>query len=69
MDEALQKFTDFWAGIAPEQMPDVGPWAPVVVVAVIGLLYCFVGYRLFKFTLTLTGFLLGGGALAFFCQR
>jgi hypothetical protein len=64
MDDALQKFTDFWAGIAPKQMPDVGPWAPVVVVAVIGLLYCFVGYRLFKFTLTLTGFLLGGGALA-----
>lgn len=64
MEKAAEHITKLWADYAPEQLPEVGPWAPVIVACVVGLLYCFVGYRLFRFTLTLTGFLLGGGALA-----
>ncbi len=43
-----------------EELTATQTQAALVVVACIGLLYCFAGYRVFRFILALTGFLLAG---------
>ncbi|MCF6285889.1 MAG: TMEM198/TM7SF3 family protein, partial [Candidatus Hydrogenedentes bacterium] len=50
------------------RLEDVPPEHATLVLAgfaVVGTLYCFLGYRLLKFILGLTGFLLAGSAAAF----
>lgn len=47
-----------------EELPTTASTAVLVVAILVGLLYCFVGYRIFRILLALTGFILAGSAAA-----
>ena len=54
-------------GEAVEQLMEqisVAPALQLLLIAVVGVLYCFVGYRLFKVVLAVSGFVLAGGLAA-----
>jgi len=49
-----------WTNWNLGEMGEQNVQAALIVLMAIGLLYCFMGYRLFKFVLCLTGFLVAG---------
>ncbi|MFH1516430.1 MAG: DUF4203 domain-containing protein [Pseudomonadota bacterium] len=53
-----------WATSRLEELPLPSAQVGLGIVAAIGVLYCFLGYRLFKGILALTGFLLAGSVAA-----
>ncbi len=58
----MDKTDDMYIGLTSriENLPIESPYVLAGLLAAVGLLYCFLGYRLFKFILGLTGFLLAG---------